>query len=218
MLPIALGVLLWGKKRHANWSHSLLCPLLVVLAVSDKAKARRCELSDHTNLTGHEDPAQGECTSGTVCLAARSPHLTLTITHLNIGTVCGWSEEALTCAGCWFTLQWQCLKTLLIHLQLQVGQVLLHFPSHLGIFIQLFGIEEGTTAYPLFMPACLSNIQHCGICTALTQGPGRRKTSLPLTLWSTYRLISQNCQTWGKTLCLKGPMPHSSKWPRGNPE
>lgn len=71
------------------------------------------------------------------------------------GTHTCWS---LTCAGRWFTLQRQCLKTPLIQLQLQVGQVLLHFLSHLGIFIQMFGTEEGTLGYTLFVPALLSNL------------------------------------------------------------
>lgn len=113
----------------------------------------------------------------TVCLLVGS-HLPFAPSHS-----LSWFREALTCAGGWLTLQRQCLKALLIHLQLQVGQVLFHFPSHLGIFVQLFGVEEGTTAYPLFMPACLSNIQHCGIRAALTQRPGRWKPRMQL--WST---------------------------------
>lgn len=58
----------------------------------------------HTNLTGPEDLVKHkDCVS--CCL---KPPLTLTITH---GTICGWFGEALTCAGCWYPRQWQCLKT-----------------------------------------------------------------------------------------------------------
>ena len=63
---------------------------------------------------------------------------------------------------------------LLIRLDLQVTQVLLDLARHLGVFIQLLGIEQGAAANTFLVCATL-DIKHVGVGASLTQRPEGRK-------------------------------------------
>lgn len=70
-------------------------------------------------------------------------------------------------------LQWHYLELLLICLDVQTGEILLHLPCHLGILIQLLSIKQRAASCPFFMSTAL-NIQHVWVGAALTQWPVRR--------------------------------------------
>lgn len=125
----------------------------------------------------------------------------------------------LTCVCGWLTLQRECLEALFIHFQIQVREILLYFPCHLSIFIELFSIKKGAATDPLFMPPCLCNIQHGCIGTALAERAGvkrsrrGKKESKGMTQSNMVSLNEHEtcnrlheCQS-----TVKAYMPHSSK-------
>lgn len=68
------------------------------------------------------------------------------------------------------TLQRHDLMLLLIRLHRQVGQVLLHLAGHLGVFVQLLGVEQRAAADALLVATPL-HVHHVGVGAALTQRP-----------------------------------------------
>lgn len=78
--------------------------------------------------------------------------------------------SSLTRAVGRLTLQGHDLVLLLVRLHRQVGQVLLHLPGHLSVFVQLLGIEQRAAAHSLLMGAAL-HVQHVGVGASLTQRP-----------------------------------------------
>lgn len=77
---------------------------------------------------------------------------------------------SLTGAVGGLALQGHDLVLLLVDLHRQVGQVLLHLPGHLGVFVQLLGVEQRAAAHSLLVGAAL-HVQHVGVGAALTQRP-----------------------------------------------
>lgn len=83
----------------------------------------------------------------------------------------------LTCANGGFALQRERLQTLLIGLQAELGQVLLDLAGHLGVLVELFGIQEGASPDALLVAARLRDVQHRCVGAALAQGTGRAQHS-----------------------------------------
>lgn len=61
------------------------------------------------------------------------------------------SYGTLTGAVRWLTLQRHDLEPLLVGLHLQAGQVLLHLAGHLGVLVQLLGVEQGAATDTLLV-------------------------------------------------------------------
>lgn len=74
----------------------------------------------------------------------------------------------LTSAICRLTLKRQYLDFFFVRLHVQVGQVLLHLPRHLGVLVQLLGVQKRAAPGPFFVRASL-HIQHVRVRAALAQ-------------------------------------------------